>query len=118
MTYSQASRRPSVMRRAQNVGRYETANRGLGPIANILFLASIMSIMGLIYLTQVTRTSVFGFEVSALKSQKQDLIKSNENLRLEAARLQAIERIKASQVAGGLEENKDLTFAPGTEGAN
>lgn len=111
MTYSQLGRMPRSIRRSQTVGVYQPSGKALGPMSNVLFLAAVLTVMGLIYLTQITKTSVFGFEVNELKQQKQTLAEDNQNLRIEAARLQAIERIRASEVAGKLQPNDQLTFA-------
>ena len=116
MTYSNMYRTHRVLRRSQTVGTYElTRRRGFGPITNALFLAAVLAVMGLIYLTQITKTSVFGFEVSELKEQKKTLEQTNQSLRIEAARLQAIERIKSSEVAGSLTDVDKLTFAEGQD---
>lgn len=110
MTYSQLGKMPRSVRRSQAVGIYQPSGKAIGPLTNVLFLAALLTIMGLIYLTQITKTSVFGFEVNDLKQQKQSLTEGNQNLRIEAARLQAIERIRASEVAGELTPNDKLTF--------
>jgi cell division protein FtsL len=116
MTYSQMTQMAQPrLRRSQSVGRYEFSRRGLGPVANAMLLIAVLAIMGLIYLTQITKTSVFGFEVSELKDKKQALEEQNQNLRIEHARLQAVERIEQSQVAGQLTGVDDLTFAPGSQ---
>lgn len=111
MTYSQLGKMPRSVRRSQAVGVYQPSGKAIGPLTNVLFVAALLTVMGLIYLTQITKTSVFGFEVNELKQQKQSLHESNQNLRIEAARLQAIERIRASEVAGQLTPNDQLTFA-------
>ena len=113
MTYSQMYRTQRTVRRSQSVGTYELSRRAFGPVTNALFLAAVLALMGLIYLTQITKTSVFGFEVNELKQQKKTLEQTNQSLRIEAARLQAIERIKASEVAGTLTDVDQLTFAEG-----
>lgn len=111
MTYSQMYRSPRAVRRSQSVGLFQANTRALGPISNILFLAAVLAIMGLLYLTQITKTSVFGIEVNDLKAQKTELEQDNQSLRIEAARLQSIERIKTSAVAGQLEGGASVTFA-------
>lgn len=111
MTYSQMYRTPRSVRRSQTVGTYQLSRTGFGPITNALFLAAVLAVMGLIYLTQITKTSVFGFEVNELKQQKETLEQTNQSLRIESARLQAIERIKQSEVANQLTDVDQLTFS-------
>jgi cell division protein FtsL len=110
MTYSQSMQRAAQVRRNQNVGRYLDQRPRLGPFSNALVLLIAITLMGLLYLTQITKTSVYGFEVSELKQEKSSLETQNQNLRVEAARLQSIERIRKSEVAGKLSENERLTF--------
>jgi hypothetical protein len=115
MTYSQTMQRAAQVRRNQTVGRYRDQRPRLGPFSNALILIIAITIMGLLYLTQITKTSVYGFEVSGLKDEKQTLETENQNLRIEAARLQSIQRLRTSKVAGELTENDRLTFVDGQE---
>lgn len=102
--------RAARVRRNQAVGRYRDERPRLGPFSNALILIIAITLMGLLYLTQITKTSVYGFEVSGLKDEKKTLETENQNLRIEAARLQSIERLRKSKVAGQLDENDRLTF--------
>lgn len=93
-----------ALRRNQNYIKHNTATSVLGPVANFMFIMVLVGILGLIYLTQVTKTSSYGYEVNALQTQHQELLKENQSLKVESARLQALERIKTSSVAKGLED--------------
>lgn len=71
----------------------------LGPVAHTVIVALMIAVLGLIYLTQVTKTSFYGYQlddrndaIAALKSERQEL-------EVESARLQALERVKESSVA-------------------
>ncbi len=97
-----------AMRRNQNYVKHSSVTSVLGPVTNLLFIAVLVSILGLIYLTQVTKTSSYGYEVNTLQTHHQELLKENQSLKVESARLQALERIKTSSVAKGLE---DITSA-------
>lgn len=87
------------LRRNQNGVRFRSDKTGLGPISNALIVGVLVSVLGLMYLTQVTKTSSYGYEVNTLNEQKQQLIEDNQALQVEAARLQALDRIKTSDVA-------------------
>lgn len=87
------------MRRGQNNVRFDAAKPNLGPVSHAIILAMILAVIGLLYLTQITKTSSYGYQVSELTDRKQELIEENEALTVESARLQAIERVKASDVA-------------------
>ncbi|MDX1766186.1 MAG: hypothetical protein R3313_04515 [Candidatus Saccharimonadales bacterium] len=73
-------------------------------------LAVLVCILGLIYLTQVTKTSAYGYEVDALRNQKQSLIEENQALEVESARLQALERIRKSKVAKNLSDAGSVEY--------
>lgn len=90
------------MRRGQNTIRFDATKPGLGPVSHTIILAMILAIIGLLYLTQITKTSSYGYQVNELNDRKQALIEENEALTVESARLQAIERVKNSDVAKNL----------------
>lgn len=110
MTYSQTLQQSKRLRRNQAIARYNDQRPRLGPFSNALILAIAVALMGLLYLTQITKTSVYGFEVSGLKEEKTTLETENQNLRIEAARLQSIERLRKAELAGDLSEVDRLTF--------
>lgn len=103
--------RHQVLRRNQNATRYRAIAQGLGPISNTLFVAMLVAIVGLIYLSQLTRASEFGYQVNDLKNRRTELMAENQSLQDEAARLQALERIRTSDVAKGLETVDQFEFA-------
>lgn len=108
--YSLTSRH-QILRRNQNATRYQTIAQGLGPISHTLFVALLVAIIGLIYLSQLTRASEFGYQVNDLKERRTELVSENQSLQDEAARLQALDRIKTSDVAKGLEPVQEFEFA-------
>jgi regulator of replication initiation timing len=73
-------------------------------------MALIVAITGMIYLTQITKTSSFGYQVDKLKNARQDLIEENQALEVEAARLQTLDRIKSSDIAKKLESSNGVHF--------
>lgn len=62
-------------------------------------LIVLACILGLLYLTQVTKTNAFGYRIENLKEQKTTLQQEHDALEVAAARLQSIERVKNSAVA-------------------
>lgn len=102
MTYYQSTTSLSSvprLRRNQNAVRFRPSQTGLGPISNALIVGVLVSVLGLMYLTQVTKTSSYGYEVNSFNQQKEQLIEDNQALKVESARLQALDRIKTSDVA-------------------
>lgn len=63
------------------------------------------------YLTQITKQTSYGYEVNALETQKTELLGEQESLEVEAARLQALERVRESKVARDLVEPSSVEFA-------
>lgn len=107
---SLAMRQSRTMRRNQNTIRFQAAENTLGPISNTLLLAVIISMMGLLYLTQITKTSSFGYKVDALEKEKTVLVEEQQSLEVESARLQALERIKSSEVAKSMPDASNAEF--------
>lgn len=105
MTYSSASvtaQRNASMRRNQNGVRYSAHAASLGPVTHTILLAVMLCVLGLIYLTQVTKTNAYGYQLNDLKERKEALIQENQALQVESAQLQSLERVKTSGVAANL----------------
>ena len=100
-----------TMRRNQNTISFNKPKSGLGPITNALTLALILSLLGLLYLTQITKQTRYGYEVNTLETQRTELISEQESLQVEAARLQALERVKNSKVAKQLVSPQNIEYA-------
>jgi hypothetical protein len=66
--------------------------------------------LGLLYLTQITKQTTYGYEANALDTQKSDLLSEQESLEVEAARLQALDRVKSSKVAKRLVEPQSVQY--------
>ena len=85
-----------------NLATRVSARRGLGPISNLLFMAVIVTLMGIMYLSQVTKANDFSFTLSTLESRKTELVQENQELSLQAARLVLIDNIASTKVAKSL----------------
>lgn len=92
------NRRETAWRRNQNTVAYRV-QRGLGPVTNTVMVILLLSVLGLIYLTQLTKTSTYGYSINALEEKRQELQSAKADLEVESARLQALERVKQSPVA-------------------
>ena len=101
----------AAMRRNQNSVRFSADSAALGPISRTIVLALILSLMGLLYLTQITKQTSYGYEVNALEAQIADLKSEQKNLSVEAAILQAIERVEASPAVSDLTTPSSVEFA-------
>lgn len=99
-----------AVRRNQNLSRTATSMR-MGPVSMTLVAAAIISVLALLYLTQITKTSVFGYKLSEVRAQQAQLTAQHQELEVEAARLQSVKQIRSSQAAAKLTEQHNVSFA-------
>lgn len=101
MTYSSsvASARRQYVRQNQNSVSFATQTKVLGPVSNTLILIVLACLLGLLYLTQVTKTSSYGYTINNLQLQQSQLQNEHSNLQVTAARLQSLDRVAASNAA-------------------
>ena len=114
MTHSARISSASTSRRIgrnKNAVAFKSSSR-LGPISNMLVIGLILTAMGLLYLVQITKTSVYGFEINDLKETQTELSQQNQSLKVEAARLQAIQRIEGSELVKDFQPTEDVSFLP------
>lgn len=104
MTYSSsiAASRRGYVRKNQNSVSFAASARTLGPISNTVILIILACLVGLLYLTQVTRTNGYGYTINSLQQQQAQLQDQKSNLEVSAARLQSLNRVAASDTAKNL----------------
>jgi len=104
MTYSSAvaASRRGYARRNQNSVSYLATAKTLGPVSNSIILIVLACLIGLLYLTQVTRTNSFSYSIHSLQTQQSQLQDQKANLEVTAARLQSLNRVASSNVAKNL----------------
>jgi hypothetical protein len=110
MTYSSSlalGRKSAFATRNQNAVSFRTRERTLGPITNTIILIVLACLLGLLYLTQVTKTNAYGYQVNNLLEQQQQLKQEHDDLEVASARLQSLDRVQNSSVAQNL-----VTVAP------
>ncbi len=88
--------------RHQNVVSFKEQARTLGPISNAIILVVMSCLLGLLYLTQVTKTNANGYTIDSLQKQQTSLQKEHEELELTAARLQSLDRVAANSASQNL----------------
>jgi hypothetical protein len=98
MTYSSslAMNRTRYSGRNQNSISFAVKKRRIGPVSNTIILIVLACLLGLLYLTQVTKTNTYGYEVNNLQTQQQNLENQKENLEVASARLQSLNRVQTS----------------------
>jgi hypothetical protein len=104
MTYSSsiAMSRRNYGRRNQNTVSYTAKAQTLGPVSNTIILIVLLCLIGLLYLTQVTKTNGFGYTINSLQQQQSDLKDQKADLEVSAARLRSLDRVSSSSVAKNL----------------
>lgn len=104
MTYSSAMSvsRQRYATRSQNAVSFKAGERTLGPISNTIMLIVLACLLGLLYLTQVTKTNAFGYTIDDLQKRQIALQAENDNLELASAQLQSLETVENSAVAKSL----------------
>lgn len=109
MTYSSSisMSRKRFATRHQNAVSMSQSARTIGPISNTIMLVVLSCLLGLLYLTQVTKTNASGYEIDSLQKEHAALQKEHEQLELSAARLQSLDRVAGSDEAKSL-----VTVAP------
>jgi len=101
MTYSSsmALGRQRVIGQNRNVVSFRSKERTLGPISNTIILIVLACLLGLLYLTQVTKTNAYGYKINELQQQQQQLKSEQEDLEVASARLQSLDRVQTSAPA-------------------
>ncbi len=104
MTYSSslALSRQRFNAKQQNTTRFADNERTLGPVSNTIMLILLACLLGLLYLTQVTKTNALSYKINDLKQQQTQLKTQHDDLAVGAARLQSLERVKNSDTAKNL----------------
>ena len=102
MTYSSslAMNRSRFSGRNQNSVSFAMAQkRVLGPVSNTIILIVLACLLGLLYLTQVTKTNAYGYQINGLQQRQSQLKSQHDDLEVASARLQSMKRVQDSPVA-------------------
>lgn len=104
-------RRPTGhMRRNQNATRFQSQVK-LGPVAHTVLVALMITVLGLIYLTQVTKTTAYGYEAQTLDAEMSELVAKKSELEVQDARLTSLDNVKNSEVAAAMTTPEATSYA-------
>ena len=104
-------RRPGPqMRRNQNSTRFKSQVK-LGPVAHTVLVALMIAVLGLIYLTQATKTTASSYEAQGLDGEISELTAKKSELEVQNARLTALEKVKNSNVASAMTTTESTEYA-------
>ena len=99
-----------AVRRNQNLYRPK-AGLHLGPVSISFLTIAAIVVLALLYITQITKTNVFGYRLSQLQAQRDKILADKQGLEVEAARLQSIQRIESSPAVQKLVPQTTPTYA-------
>src|SRR3982751_7066256 len=104
MTYSSALAlgRQQNLSRGQNSVSFRVTDKRLGPVSNTIVLIVLACLLGLLYLTQVTKTNAYGYKINTLQKQQSQLQQQHEDLSVASAREQSLDRVAASAQAAAM----------------
>lgn len=94
--------RQQLVARGQNSVSFRPKDKRLGPVSNTIILIVLACLLGLLYLTQVTKTSTYSYTINNLQHQQADLQSERDDLAAASARLQSLDKVKNSPEASGL----------------
>lgn len=105
-----STRQDRMWRRNQNTVKF-SGNAKLGPVAHTVLVVVMLAILGLIYLTQVTKTSVYGYQINDLSTKRDSLMSQKQDLEVENARLEALSHVQDSNVAKAMTNPTTTDYA-------
>lgn len=105
-----SARRQGNWNRNQNTVAF-ASNIKLGPVTHTVLVALMITVLGLIYLTQATRATGYDYQANKLNNQIAELNNQKEDLAVENARLSALTNIQDSSVASTLSTPSETNYA-------
>ena len=102
MTYSSSlavGRKTAGLSRNQNTAGFRGREKALGPVSDTVILIVLACLLGMLYLTQVTKTNAYGYTINDLQEKQSQLKEEHDDLEVASARLQSIDRAQNSDVA-------------------
>lgn len=103
-------RRSRTMSRNTNSVSYVSAVK-LGPVTHTVLVALMITVLGLIYLTQATKATSYDYATSAIDNKIAELSIQKGDLEVENAKLTALETIQKSSVAAAMTQPKTTDYA-------
>lgn len=91
--------RQNLAVRGQNSVSFRPKDKRLGPVSNTIVLIVLACLLGLLYLTQVTKTNTYGYDINSLHHEQAALQSEREDLAAASARLRSLDRVQQSAEA-------------------
>lgn len=103
------NRRRQNWNRNQNTVAY-ASNIKLGPVTHTVLVALMITVLGLIYLTQATKATSYDYQAQKVDNQIAELKSDKTDLEVENARLTALNTVRNSSVARNMSTAKSTTY--------
>jgi hypothetical protein len=104
-----SSRRGNNWNRNQNTTRF-ASNVKLGPVTHTVLVALMITVLGLIYLTQAAKATGYDYEAREIDSQIAELTTKKTDLEVENARLTALDNVQNSNVARQMTPTAETSY--------
>lgn len=82
----------------------------LGPVTHTVLVALMVTVLGLIYLTQATQATNYDYQAQDIEEKIASLSSEKTDLKVENARLTALESVRSSSVAKEMGSPNDTTY--------
>lgn len=92
------STRSSNFSSGKNITGFMTKSK-IGPIFSTITVVTLIAILAIIYLFQITKSTSYGYALDEVEAKKAELSAEREDLRNENARLQAARVVNESATA-------------------
>lgn len=103
------NRRSQNWNRNQNTVAFASSVK-LGPVTHTVLVALMVTVLGLIYLTQATRATSYDYQAQAIEDKIAELSSEKTDLKVENARLTALETVRSSSVAKEMDSPTSTTY--------
>jgi len=97
------------MRRNQNSIAFVSSVK-LGPVTHTVLVALMITVLGLIYLTQATKATSYDYQISSIDGKIAELTSEKTDLEVENARLTALNSVQDSSIAKEMTSPKSTSF--------
>lgn len=104
-----AQRKDSWQRNRNTVAHVSAIK--LGPVTHTVLIALMVTILGLIYLSQATRVTGYDYQVQSIDNEIATLTDRASDLEVENARLTALKSIETSSIAKAMEQPGSVDYA-------
>lgn len=103
------NRRGSSFGRNQNTTRFAPAVK-LGPVTHTVLVALMITVLGLIYLTQAARATSYDYAAQEVDTKIAELTTRKTDLEVENARLTALQTVQNSSVARNMSTPAETSY--------